>query len=264
MAAAVLSAIGAVVVTIWIGAKVKEEKIVADPYEEGLRHDAERRDRERLGWEVRTEPPVVTASGVELAFAVLDRAGKPVDGASVVVSAGRRETSRGVRLLDARPLGGGRYAVELPREDGARLLRFDVRRGADRVRIERTLELAAEGAGAPACDLGTSACRAPLPSGGEVTLELVPRPLATMRELGVIARLPLGAEDAEVSVRFEMKGMEMGPNTARLSAQGGGAWAGKAVLVRCPSGRRDWAAVVTVARPGSPPESARFDLTVTE
>lgn len=266
MAAAIATALGVVVATIWVGAKVKEEKIVADPYEEGIRYDAERRARERLGWEVRTERPTPTASGVELAFQVVDRAGGPVDGASVIVTTGPRDSSRGLRLGEARALGGGRYAVELRREAGVRLLRFDVRRGDDRVRIERTLDLssAAPAPGGPACDLAKGACTAPLPSGGTVALELVPRPLATMRELAVIARLPPGAEGADVSVGFEMKGMDMGPNANLLAAQGGGTYAGKAVLVRCPSGRKDWTAVVTVRRPGASPEAARFDLTVAE
>jgi hypothetical protein len=270
MGAAVASALGVVVATIWIGAKVKEDKIVADPYEEGLRYDEERRARERLGWEVRLGEPVRTPGGVELSFDVRDRAGAPVEGASVVVSAGRRETSRRVRLLDARPLGGGRYTVELPGHDpAARLLRFDVRKGADRVRIERTLETpAAPAAGAAAgCNLGAGPCSAPLPSGSEVILELVPRPLATMRELAVIARFPSApgaAAPSDVRVAFGMKDMDMGPNTSVLAAQGGGSWAGKAVLVRCPSGRKDWTAAVTVSRPGAAPEVVRFDLTVGE
>jgi nitrogen fixation protein FixH len=272
MVAAIATALGAVVATIWIGASLKEGTVVADPYEEGLRYDAERRARERLGWEVRTEEPVPAAGGIELRFDIVDRAGAPVEGASVIVSTGRRDTSRGVRLLAARALGAGRYAVELPRADGAHLLRFDVRRGADRVRIERTLELAGapprHGEG-PSCDVGRGPCTRPLPSGADVTLELGPRPLGTMRELAVTARVRDGAgpvERASVSVAFDMKGMEMGPNTTPLAPAGRGEWVGKAVLVRCPSGRKDWTATVSVARPGAAPEPevVRFDLTVVE
>ena len=51
-AAVVIAGLGAVVGTIWIGSQVKEQTVVADPYEEGLRHDAERHAREALGWDV--------------------------------------------------------------------------------------------------------------------------------------------------------------------------------------------------------------------
>ena len=48
-AAVVIAGLGAVVGTIWIGSQVKEQTVV-DPYEEGLRYDAERRARgARLG-----------------------------------------------------------------------------------------------------------------------------------------------------------------------------------------------------------------------
>jgi hypothetical protein len=39
---------------------------------------------------------------------------------------------------------------------------------------------------------------------------------------------------------------------------------GKGVVVRCPSGRRDWAADVQIAHAGAPPRSARFLFRVAE
>ena len=54
-----------------------------------------------------------------------------------------------------------------------------------------------------------------------------------------------------------MPGMQMGENRVALAPAGAGAWTGKAVLVACPSGRRDWIAEVTV--PGAAP--LRFPLT---
>jgi hypothetical protein len=110
------------------------------------------------------------------------------------------------------------------------------------------------------CDVGESPCTRPLAGGGEVTLELAPRPLRTMQDLHVRVQVA-GAPAAEVSVAFAMPGMHMGENRATLAASGGGRFEGKAVLVRCASGRKDWIAVVTA---GSPARTARFRLSVME
>jgi hypothetical protein len=163
LAGAVAAGLGAIAATVWVGAQVREETVVARPYEEGLRH------------------------------------------------------------------GTGKSA-------------------------------------AAACDLGAGPCTRALEGGGEVTLELSPRPLRTMRELVVSADLRGAAsgEGSAVAVSFEMAGMEMGRNEARLEASGGGRHAGKAVLVRCPSGRSDWTAEVRVGGRGAPARTARFQLTVQE
>jgi hypothetical protein len=110
-------------------------------------------------------------------------------------------------------------------------------------------------AAAPAagCELGAGPCKAGLDGGAELTLELSPRPLRSMSELGVEARLTRGGapvEGAELSVSFDMVGMGMGDNTVRLTGAGGGRYLGKAVLVRCVTGRRDWQAAVAVREAG--------------
>jgi nitrogen fixation protein FixH len=119
-------------------------------------------------------------------------------------------------------------------------------------------------AAAPAqkpCDLGAAPCSAAV-AGGTVTLELSPRPLRTMSDLRVRA-VVAGVEPAAVSVSFAMPGMKMGDNVSRL-ARTGGAWEGKAVLVRCPSGRKNWEADVKLERPGAEPLHAVLPITVAE
>ncbi len=118
------------------------------------------------------------------------------------------------------------------------------------------------GAGAVArgpCDLGAGPCTVAL---GDLALtaELGPRPVAAMRSLTVnAALLRAGApvEGAEVAVSFAMPGMEMGENAVTLRPAGGGRHAGAAVLVPCPSGRRDWVATFTVREGGA---ARRTDL----
>ncbi|HEY6001920.1 MAG TPA: hypothetical protein VIV57_03535 [Anaeromyxobacter sp.] len=137
---------------------------------------------------------------------------------------------------------------------------------------EEGLRLVGKEAGGPAagrgCDLGSAPCARPLPGGGEVRLELGPRPLVTMKELAVRVELGPGAGAADggasVIVSFSMPGMNMGENRSRLAATAPGRFEGKAVLVRCPSGGRQWLADVEVASPGAPARSARFSLTVAE
>jgi hypothetical protein len=134
---------------------------------------------------------------------------------------------------------------------------------------EEGLKLGRKEAPAPpagACDVGSAPCARSLPGGGEVRLELGPRPLAAMKELAVRVDLDAGAagDRSTVSVSFSMPGMSMGENRSRLAPSGAGRFEGKAVLVRCPSGGRAWLADVEVASPGAPPRTARFPLTVAE
>lgn len=55
-----------------------------------------------------------------------------------------------------------------------------------------------------------------------------------------------------ISIDFEMQGMDMGLNRARLQPgpSGPGTWAGEATLPVCTAGRTDWLARVSVAMPG--------------
>jgi nitrogen fixation protein FixH len=114
---------------------------------------------------------------------------------------------------------------------------------------EHVHALSAKAAAPSRCDLGAGACRAELEGGTELVIELAPRPLSTMKELTVEAQLHRLGEPvsgAQVAISFTMDGMRMGDNTVRLAGLGSGRYQGKAVLVRCPSGRRDWLARVTV------------------
>ena len=185
----------------------------------------------------------------------------------MAVSVGRPDTSRGVTTVSRAP----RRRRALRGRGGAPrggAVAPPVRRaarggpGADREGRARRASCGDAAQAPPACDLGKGPCTAPLTGGGEVTLELGPRPLRTMRELAVTADVRAAGRRwraPRCSVSFAMKGMEMGDNTAALAPAGGGRFAGKAVLVRCPSGRKDWTADVTVAQPGAAPRTARFD-----
>ena len=118
------------------------------------------------------------------------------------------------------------------------------------------------------CDLRGGPCTQPLPGGGEVTLAVGPRPLRAMRDLEFTARFrpATAAAGADVAVVLTMPGMYMGETRARLTRAGEGVFRGTGVVVRCPSGRRDWSAEVRVGgtEPGAQSRIARFALTVAE
>lgn len=259
---AVATVLAIIAGTVVVGSKVREETVVAHPYEDGLHHDAERAARAALGLAVAVEDEAPLAGAAPLAFRLTDREGRAVAGARVEVEASRPDTSRGEVRADARETAPGRYAADLALPaPGAWDVRFDVRSGAERVRLERRLVAAAP------CELGAGPCTRALPGGGELTLELAPRPLRTMADLAVavtVRRAGAPLEPDAVTVSFAMPGMAMGENRVALARRGPGRFEGKAVLVRCPSGRRDWVARVSVAAAGAPPDQVAFPLSAAE
>ncbi len=258
LASAIASGLGAIGATIWVGARVREETVVANPYDEGLRQDADRRARAALGLALRIlgEP---LEPGAPLRFALADRAGRPVEDAEIQVMLTRPETSRGAVAAGARAEGGGRYAADVaPTGPGPWDVRLDVVVPGGRVRLERRVTARA------ACDLAAGPCTRPLEGGGEVVVEIGPRPIRTMREITVRVEVRSTPNPTGVAVSFSMPGMEMGENRVVLDRTGEGAFEGKAVLVRCPSGRRDWRVEVDVAGPGAARGTSRLPLTLAE
>ncbi len=269
IAVAVASALGAVGSAIWVGSQVREETVVAKPFEEGLQHDAEHHARAALGWTVTVTGEPLPATG-PLVFELRDRAGAPLAGATVVLTVTRAESSHGRWTAAARDAGGGRYVADAAfTAPGGWELGFDVSRGADRARLSRLVQVAAPGtAPAPgACELAAGPCTLDLGGGVALRLELGPRPLRMMADLVVAAEVtrdgaPL--DGAAVAVGFEMRGMDMGPNRTVLAPAGTGRYAGRAVLVRCPSGRKDWTARVAVAPAGGAARTADVAVRVAE
>jgi nitrogen fixation protein FixH len=264
---AAVTALGAVAGAVYVGSRVREDTVVAQPFEEGLRHDSERDARAALGWTVAVAPgPLQRTGPIELELR--DRAGAPLAGAAVTLTVTRAESGHGAWTAEARDLGGGRYAADAAfPEGGGWELRLDVRRGGARARLSQPVTVAAAPAPGGACDLGGGACTLDVGGGTAVRLELGPRPLGTMADLVVDARVSVAGaplEGAQVTVAFEMAGMPMGPNRSALAPAGAGRYTGAAVLVRCPSGRRDWIARVTVVPAGGAPRTGAVALTVTE
>jgi hypothetical protein len=85
--------------------------------------------------------------------------------------------------------------------------------------------------------------------GQEVLLSIAPWPPISMREVEFTVSLPGYAGKASPYLDLSMAEMEMGRNRVDLSRGDDGQYRGTGVIVRCPSGKRDWEA--TVSAPGA-------------
>ncbi|MFA6147930.1 MAG: FixH family protein [bacterium] len=92
--------------------------------------------------------------------------------------------------------------------------------------------------------------------GREVLLLIAPWPPVAMRELDFNVSLPGYAGTSPPYVELSMAGMDMGRNRVDLSRGSDGRYRGTGVIVRCPSGGKDWEATVTA--PGAGKAVFRF------
>ncbi len=120
-----------------------------------------------------------------------------------------------------------------------------LRSGLDQpVRNVVTLQVEAD------CDSAQRACRA---RGDELELELrLGPPVRTMESFEISLRRLRGSlgTDAQVTVQFQMRDMEMGLNRYRLVMDAEGIWRGQAMLPVCSAGRSDWIAQVDISATG--------------
>ncbi len=110
------------------------------------------------------------------------------------------------------------------------------------------------------CDIDRGPCEKEGPGGLRLALEIGPRPVKAMADLQFTVRAwragqPLAGKAGEISL--QMPGMYMGENRVKLVAQADGSLQGKGLLVRCPTGKRVWAAEVTL--PGGDPAAPAKD-----
>jgi hypothetical protein len=97
-------------------------------------------------------------------------------------------------------------------------------------------------------------------SGTEVTFDVTPRPVKAMAELLFTVTITKNSKPvtgADVTLDLTMPGMVMGKNSPQLAPGKDGRYAGKGVIVRCPSGKKVWKADIMVSsKQGN--ESASF------
>ena len=80
----------------------------------------------------------------------------------------------------------------------------------------------------------------------KVSLNITPKPVKAMEELTFVLTLKGNGLEQPPYIDLGMPGMDMGRNRVSLEPKGEGVYEGKGIIVRCPSGRRTWKAVVTL------------------
>jgi len=99
------------------------------------------------------------------------------------------------------------------------------------------------------CDIQNRACVQRL-SGCEIEFNITPKPVKAMTDLAFYVKITGKTPHAPPVIDLGMPGMTMGPNRIRLEPQGQNAFAGRGVIVRCPSGRTVWRATVVIPEVG--------------
>lgn len=97
----------------------------------------------------------------------------------------------------------------------------------------------------PGCDLHVGPCIAHVPTGGQVRLALLPRPVRVSAPLDLEIQIE-GLLAQQIEVDFTGVGMNMGLNRPRLSPTGGGRFTGQTTLPVCITGRMAWVATVLI------------------
>jgi nitrogen fixation protein FixH len=260
--------LGVIAATIGVASRSYERTVVANPYESGIHHDADRQRAEALGWALVVDEDGLRA-GPEAVLAVTlsDKARAPLDGAGVTFRVSRPGTSRFDRSAPARPEGRGRYVAALPMtEAGFWDLDVVIQIGGESLTLGKWIHAAGAVGEGVHCDAGAKSCASDV-GDLRIVFDLSPRPPLPLSELEAAVGLTRGGapvSGAEVAVLLSMPGMYMGENRIRLPASGHGRYAGKGVLLRCASGRRDWVAEVVVRLPGAGESRARFAFQAAE
>ena len=212
-------------------------------YEAAANEFAEREEEGRAGFAVRV--PDRYRAGESRFFAILATSAGPLRGARVTLTAMRPSGTGDDRQYDLREESPGDYAAEilLP-APGQCILSLAV--DAGRIRARRRWTVVALPPEGPAAD---NPLRAEA-GDQEVRLSVSPWPPRARRDLSFAVELPGYAGDAPPRVDLSMRGMEMGRNRVLLSRGPDGLYRGTGVFVRCPSGRSDWEAAVTVPGKG--------------
>ena len=100
------------------------------------------------------------------------------------------------------------------------------------------------------CDIHKQACVQSL-SDREIRLNITPKPVKAMTDLAFYVKISGETLDLLPHIDLGMPGMNMGPNRVRLKAVGQNSYAGRGVIVKCPSGRTIWRATVTIPEIGA-------------
>lgn len=140
---AVVSAVNGTM--IWLAARSFPGLVTEHPYDDGLAYNhvlAAAEAQARLGWAAEVEGRIVAGFTAELVARLVDRDGRPIDGAAVAARLERPAETASDLALALAPMGDGRYRAEvlLP-QIGAWDVHLTAVRGDHRLVVDRRLVL---------------------------------------------------------------------------------------------------------------------------
>lgn len=95
------------------------------------------------------------------------------------------------------------------------------------------------------CDLQKTACSLKLPNGGEVMLDIQPRPIPLVQNIDIkVNTMAIKAE--AIAVDFKGTTMNMGPNNVKLMTLTPDSYSGKGMLPVCIRNSMEWQADVYI------------------
>jgi nitrogen fixation protein FixH len=226
-------------VTVVIARRSYEGLVERNYYESAAGEFAAREAEARAGF--RMTVPERYRAGENRFAAILRTDDGPLRGARVTLDAMNPSGTGEDRSFDLREESPGVYVADLvlPRP-GSWMFSLAADSGTFRARRRWTAVALPDGDPLPPGTLRAAA------GTQRVILSLDPWPPRAMEEIAFDVSLPGYEGDAPPRVELSMPGMEMGRNRVPLSRSGDGHFRGTGLFVRCPSGKRDWVAAVSV------------------
>jgi len=144
-ALAVLSGLGAVVGTVWIGGLVAEPTVVERPYESALAWDDDKHAHESAGWQATLVGGRWQTPRVDLEIALRDNANAPLRGADIKVALSRPGGAAEPPWVNATATPSGTFVAPLQvSETGGWEAHIEVALGNQRLRFRRQLVVEGE------------------------------------------------------------------------------------------------------------------------
>lgn len=91
-----------------------------------------------------------------------------------------------------------------------------------------------------------------------ITMDITPKPVRVMEDLKFVVTVGGKPPKDPPYIDLNMVAMDMGPNRVEMQEMWEGSYEGRGVIVKCPSGRKRWKALVTV--PGVGAAEFYFDV----
>lgn len=243
--------------TFYVAGRSYDGLVEEDYYRKANGYLALKEKEESLGLSIRV--PGRLAEGRNRLLAEIGTAAGPLRGARASLRAMRLSGPEHDRTFPLREEAAGTYAGEIDLPAAGRWMLLLAVEG-ETISTQRRWIVTADGRDTareapPDIHEGPVTGKA---DGQTVILDITPKPVTAMTELDFTVELPGYDGDGAPFIDLGMPGMRMPPNRVILTRQEAGRYRGKGVIVRCRSGKRTWAATVTI--PGGKRAVFTFDV----